>query len=250
MKNIILIFAFMFVANISDAQSVIQRNKTKDKVEKTSRSTQSRSNPTPRKPNAPKVSRVNPNNENGHEWVDLGLSVKWATCNVGANNPSDFGGYYAWGEIITKSRYDWDNCFDCLDNSGSYWGFYKLGGQVRFNPYSGCDTARENCGGAWRVPTDEEFNELCAKCTWTWSSNNGANGYMVTGPNGKQIFLPAAGWRYGTEMNVNGENGYYWSNTLHPSHSHNASNLYFNKEDYYKNSNNRRYGLSVRPVID
>ncbi len=189
---------------------------------------------------------------NGHEWVDLGLSVKWATCNVGASSPSDYGGYYAWGETSTKSSYDWENCFDCLNpkeyNKDSAWGTYKLGGQTRITPTSGHDTARENWGSTWRMPTHAENDELCKKCKWTWTSRNGQSGYAVTGPNGSSIFLPAAGYCFGTDSNYVGSYGYYWSSTLSSSYSGSARYLGFYSSYHGTYGNGRRSGRSVRPV--
>lgn len=191
---------------------------------------------------------------NGHEWVDLGLSVKWATCNVGASSPSDYGGYYAWGETRTKSSYDWDNCFDCVNpkkwDKDSGWGTYKLGGQTRITPSSGHDTARENWGGTWRMPTDAENDELCKKCKWTWTSQGGHNGYKVTGPNGNSIFLPAAGWRLDTGTYSVGEYSYYWSSTLSSLYSYYARCLYFNSSSHSTGFNFRSNGKSVRPVTE
>ena len=187
---------------------------------------------------------------NGHDWVDLGLSVKWATCNVGASIASDYGGYYAWGETSTKSRYDWNNCFDCLDSTGDSWGIYKVDGQTRITPTSGHDTARENWGGTWRMPTVAELDELCEKCQWTWTSQGGHKGYQVTGPNGNSIFLPAAGLRYGTDRIDVGEYGIYWSSTLSSSNSCNARILYFYGSNHYTDYGNRRGCQGVRPVTD
>lgn len=187
--------------------------------------------------------------ENGYEWVDLGLSVKWATKNVGASSPSDYGGYYAWGETRTKSRYDWDNCFDCLDSIGGSWGTYKIGDTTRITPNSGHDTARENWGGKWRMPTYAENDELCKKCRWTWTSQGGHNGYRVTGPNGNSIFLPAAGYRSGTVTFFVGD-GYYWSSTLSSSGYSDARGLNFSSGRHSTYGGNRRYGRSVRPVTE
>ena len=184
----------------------------------------------------------------GHGYVDLGLSVKWATKNVGASSPSDYGGYYAWGETRKKDNYDWETCFDCLDSKGLSWGIYKIGGKTSISPTSGHDTARENWGGTWRMPTDAENEELRNKCTWTWTSQGGHNGYKVTGPNGNSIFLPAAGWRSGTGENFVGDIGYYWSSTL--SYSYGALYLDFNSSKHYTIYNFRCYGQSVRPVTD
>lgn len=197
-----------------------------------------------------KPSSVTTGTLNGHEWVDLGLSVKWSTCNVGASSPSDYGGYYAWGETSTKSRYDWDNCFDCLDSTGDSWGIYKIDGQTRITPTSGHDTAHENWGGTWRMPTAVEIEELCEKCKWAWTSKNDHKGYIVTGPNGNSIFLPAAGWRSGTDTILVGEDGYYWSSTLSTSYSGSARNLYFASSDHSTYYGGRRFGQSVRPVTD
>ena len=208
--------------------------------------------PKPKPKPTPKPAPAKPKSGtlNGHEWVDLGLSVKWATCNVGASSPSDYGGYYAWGETSTKSRYDWDNCFDCLDSTGDSWGTYKIGGQTRITPSSGHDTARENWGGTWRMPTDAENEELCSKCKWTWTSKNGHNGFTVTGPNGNSIFLPAAGCRNGADSDYVGEVGLYWLSTLNSSDSGIARILYFDSSVRYTSGGYRVYGRSVRPVTD
>ena len=205
----------------------------------------------PSKPSKPAAKpRPTTGTLNGYDWVDLGLSVKWATKNVGASSPSDYGDYFAWGETRPKSSYTWSNCFDCLDDEGKSWGTYRLGGQTRITPTSGHDTARENWGGSWRMPTDAENEELCNKCTWTWTSQSGHNCYKVTGPNGNSIFLPAAGWRYGTDRGRVGENGYYWSSTLSSSYSYRAGGLFFNSSNHYTCIGTRRDGRSVRPVTE
>ncbi|MBR3950407.1 MAG: hypothetical protein IKJ79_00615 [Bacteroidaceae bacterium] len=117
------------------------------------------------------------NKLNGHEYVDLGLSVKWASCNVGATTPEGYGDYFEWGEIIPMEECAWDDCITLGDISG--------------NPQY--DAARAIWGGRWRIPTRTECEELLNNCTWTWSVQNGVNGYKITGPNGNSIFLPAAG---------------------------------------------------------
>ena len=189
---------------------------------------------------------------NGHEWVDLGLSVKWATCNIGADSPEDYGDYFAWGETETKSSYDWDNCFDCLDSKwDGRWGIYKIGGKTSISPTSGHDTARENWGGSWRMPTEAEFEELCTKCEWTWTSQGGHKGYLVTSKiNGKSIFLPAAGMRYGTDTSYVRQNGDYWSGTLSSSGSNYARSLCFNSSGHATTGYDRNVGRSVRPVTE
>lgn len=131
---------------------------------------------------------------NGHEWVDLGLSVKWATCNVGASSLSAYGNYYAWGETRTKSEYNYSNSVTYEKSMGDIAGSSQY------------DAARANWGSSWRLPTKAEFQELINNCTWTWTSQGGHNGYKVTGKNGNSIFLPAAGWRYGSSLYYAGEN--------------------------------------------
>ena len=200
----------------------------------------------PIQPNKPVVSDFN-----GHDWVDLGLSVKWATCNVGAESPEEDGGYYAWGETSTKSEYTFANCFDCLDDNGDNWGFYNVGSNKRIEPDSGHDTARENWGGTWRMPTDEELAELSKKCTWKWTSKGGHNGYVVTGPNGNSIFLPVAGFRNESDFRYKGEDGYYWSSTLSSSRSSSALCLSIGEKWHHIDYDRRRkFGKSVRPVSD
>ncbi len=175
---------------------------------------------------------------NGHDYVDLGLSVKWATCNVGASSPSDYGNYYAWGETSTKSSYT-------EANSKTYG---KDMGDIAGNP--SYDAARANWGGSWRLPTLEEIDELVDRCDATWTTMNGHNGRKVTGPNGNSIFLPAAGWRYGTSLNNTGESGYYWSSTPYESSTNDAYDLNFDAGYFSGDWNGRCYGLSVRPVSD
>ena len=177
---------------------------------------------------------------NGHEYVDLGLSVKWATCNVGASSPEQPGDYYAWGETTTKSDYS-GGSYKYL-NGNSY---INIGNDISGTEY---DVARAKWGSSWRLPTKKEMEELKDKCTWEWTTQNGENGYKVTGPNGNSIFLPAAGCRNGTELNYRDSFGDYWSGTLGENYSKYACKLSFYSRrpavDYYF----REDGLTVRPV--
>ena len=177
---------------------------------------------------------------NGHEYVDLGLSVKWATCNVGASSPEDYGNYYAWGETTTKSDYS-------SSNSKTYGkSINDIKGNFQY------DAARASWGGDWRMPTKEEMQELIDKCTWTWTKQNGVNGFKVTSKtNGNSIFLPAAGCRYRSSLIHAGSYGGYWSSMPFGSSSNYAYVLFFyssdqNVEDYYP----RYGGQSVRPVLE
>ena len=189
-------------------------------------------------------SPVKGGNINGHAYVDLGLSVKWATCNVGASSPSDYGNYYAWGETTTKSTYTDDNSKTYGNSSYNR----DIGGNASL------DAARANWGGTRRLPTEAEFQELIDNCTWTWTTQGGHNGYKVTskkkGYEGRSIFLPAAGWRYGSSLNFAGEGGYYWSSSPDGSDSEFARYLNFSSSRHDTYWGRRSYGRSVRPVSD
>ncbi len=176
---------------------------------------------------------------NGHEYVDLGLSVKWATCNVGASKPEEYGSHYAWGETSTKSNYSSDNSVTYGKN------FSDIGGNPTY------DVAREKWGSTWRLPTKAEFEELRQNCTWTWTTQNGVNGYKVTSKkNGNSIFLPAAGWRDGTSLYYQDTYGLYWSSSPHESNSYSAYSLDFGSGDHNTSWTTRRGGRSVRPVSE
>lgn len=187
---------------------------------------------------------------NGHEWVDLGLpsGVKWATCNVGASSPEEYGNYYAWGETSTKETYDEDNCpTDGLSESElQSQGYIDSEGNLT----SQYDAATANWGGDWRIPTKAEQQELIDNCTWEWTIQNGVNGYKVTGPNGNSIFLPAACYRDGSSHDCAGEFGNYWSSTPNESGSDGAYDLFFYSGFQCVNWYYRNYGLSVRPVAE
>lgn len=177
---------------------------------------------------------------NGHEYVDLGLSVKWATCNVGASIPSDYGGYYAWGEISTKTTYTEENSVTYEKNLGD------IAGDSQY------DAARANWGGTWRLPTPNEIRELKEKCKWTWTTLGDHTGYRVTGPNGNSIFLPAAGYLFRSNLGLGrtGENGYYWSSMPNENATQYAYYLRFYNSDYDGSWSNRYDGQSVRPVSE
>ena len=191
----------------------------------------------------------------GHEWVDLGLSVKWATSNVGAGSPEGYGSYFAWGETSQKSEYTWSNLKYCNDNSGDIFSKYVT--KSKYGPVDNRttlelsdDAARANWGGSWRMPTEAEFQELIDNCTWTWTTLNGKNGYKVTSKkNGNSVFLPAAGWRYDASLGNAGSDGFYWSSSLSEGSSFFARSLYFNSGYHYTSYYDRRYGQSVRPVL-
>ena len=171
--------------------------------------------------------------------VDLGLSVYWAGWNVGASSPEGSGNYYAWGETTTKSNYT-ESSYQY--HNGSY---INIGSNISGTQY---DVARAQWGGSWRLPTKAEIQELRDRCTWTWTTYKDVPGYKVTGPNGNSIFLPAAGYRDGTEPYDRGFGGCYWSGTLYESYSYLAYYLYFDSSVHRVYGIYRELGRTVRPV--
>ncbi len=201
-----------------------------------------------------------PLDDNNHEAVDLGLSVKWATCNVGANKPDEYGNYFAWGETTTKGRYVDENCktleavkvkkssfFGLLKDTVSEYIGLDLGdisGDARY------DAATANWGGDWRMPTKTEFNELRKKCSWEWVTRDGKSGYKVTSKkNGKSIFLPAAGYRDMELLYHGGSYGFYWSSTQHSENTLYASYLDFGSGCPDTEWDYCYRGRPIRPVL-
>ena len=196
--------------------------------------------------------------ENGHTWVNLGLpsGLKWASCNVGATTPEDYGNYYAWGEVLPKADYSWatykyaNGNYDKLTKycySKSYGDNGFTDDKTTLDPED--DAAHVNWGGEWRMPTDAEWTELRNNCTWTWATQSGVNGYQVSSKtNGNSIFLPAAGYRYDTDLNDAGSYGDYWSSSLYTGYPNYAWGVYFSSDDVGRNGYGRNGGQSVRPV--
>lgn len=221
-----------------------------------------------------------------HEYVDLGLpsGTLWATCNIGADRPEDYGDYFAWGEtsgynsgkktfssdtysyynetkpdtIIEKDNHGFEtrtivyhqgytkyvNYSDA--SSFGYDGFYD--NKTTLEPSD--DAATANWGSKWKIPTATQWLELINKCNWTWCFLNNVNGYKVTGTNGNYIFLPTTGSRSNSSLNNAGASGVYWSSSLREDYSDQARYLFFyssgrNMNDYYRFS-----GYSVRPVTE
>ena len=218
-----------------------EERKEKERQEKAAAAEAARKAEEAKKAQSTQVVATRPSNGyiNGHEYVDLGLSVKWATCNVGASSASDWGNYYAWGETSTKTEY-WES------NSTTYKK--KLGDISGDSRY---DAARRNWGGSWRMPTKAECQELVNNCTWTWTTQGGHSGYKVTSKkNGNSIFLPAAGYRLGSSLDFQGEYGYYWGSTPLESNTEFAYGLYFGSSSHRVDWLNRYRGRTVRPVCD
>lgn len=200
------------------------------------------------------------NKINGYEFVDLGLSVKWATCNVGAENPEDYGNYYAWGETEATTytswpAYKWGN--GSQKSLTKYCTLSTYGKKDSLGTLElEDDAAGVNCGGTWRMPTSTELKELMSNknCDWTWTTVNNVYGHLVTskisGYTDKSIFLPAAGYIDGYRTEKAGQCGCYWSSSLHLAEPIFAYFVSFDK--YYPGfSSVERYtGCSVRPVTE
>ena len=223
------------------------------------------------------VTFENPNPYNGTVGtaVDLGLpsGTLWADHNIGATNPEDYGDYYSWGETATKETYDWSTYFDTNDD-GATFGKYNNDGLTELETSD--DVASQTWGGKWQMPTQDMIEELKSKCYWVWTTTyNGksVNGYIVykaksdtdkgvkvtsgsspssdydvaTAPH---IFLPAAGYRYGSDLYGAGGDGYYWSRSLNPYGSSSAYALNFDSDDVWDNdAYDRDSGFAVRPVV-
>lgn len=194
-----------------------------------------------------------------HEYVDLGLSVKWATCNVGANKPFEYGDYFAWGETKPKEKHTWESYLHC---NGAHNNITK------YNPLSNYgkdgftdnktvldpedDAATANWGGTWRMPTKEEQDELKQKCTWVLTTENGVKGYRITsnveGYTDRSIFLPSAGLLFDNAYSYGGEYGSYWSSSLDENDPQNAYYYAFSPTYAIPYCNNRFVGQSVRAV--
>ena len=197
--------------------------------------------------------------DDDHEWVDLGLpsGTLWATCNIGATSPEGYGDHFAWGETEPKQAYDWSNY---------KWGdYYVQGGLSKYVTTSEHgtvdyktelepedDAASVHWGPAWRTPSQTQQQELAEKCSWTWTTMNDVNGYMVTGPNGNTLFLPAAGSYEGSSNYDEGSAGDYWSRSLRVnlaiySFTFHLYGGYYGNVNLYEETRER--GLSVRAVL-
>ena len=258
MKKLILLFAsLLFVTYIAVAQLklyVYQNDGTRTEFVASTVDSIAFSTITdgPDQPDDP-IKPADPTN--GYEYVDLGLpsGTKWATMNVGAESPEDYGDYFAWGETEPKSTYNWGTYKWCEGSentqtkycTNSYYGTVDNKTILELSD----DAANANWGGDWRMPTKAELEELRTECTWTWITEKGVNGYTVTGPNGNSIFLPATGNWYDYFLYDAGSNGNYWSSSLNTYNSYDAYNLGF--DSYYVDWHfyYRSCGHSVRPVL-
>jgi hypothetical protein len=227
--------------------------------------------------NVSAVSVFKSGTQDGHDYVDLGLTsgTRWATANVGAKTPQDYGNYYAWGETTTKETYNWSTYLDGNMSSSSDCGTAK-DALIDVTDIAGTqyDAAKVNWGGKWRMPTKAQQDELRNQCYWVWTDNyNNSNvkGYIVykaktSSDKGEyvyegetpsssytlsdtHIFLPAAGCRFDGDLYSAGSRGYYWSSSLDADFPNNAWYVIFGSDGVYYYYDYRCYGHSVRAVI-
>ncbi len=237
----LIMLALFVTAGVCYSQAPVKRQKNQ-------KTEQPRSSATKSKQQSKKLS--DPDGYiSDHGYVDLGLpsGLKWATCNIGASSPSDYGNYYAWGETTTKSSYADKNSltYDKDESELRSSGIIGSSGNLTMSH----DAARANWGGSWRMPTKKELEELKRKCTWTWTSQGGQYGYKVTGPNGKSIFLPAAGFYSDSSRYCTEERGYCWTASVYAG-SESAYELNIGRGEHSVARNWRSLGRSVRAVSE
>ncbi len=197
---------------------------------------------------------------NGYEFVDLGLPSrkKWATCNVGAETPEDYGEYFAWGEVRSKEIYSDDTYVHCSTKKNIANLFKSITGGIKGYRYRDikCLTGREldvadvEWGHPWHIPTVKDFNELLRCCTWKWTKSKGVNGYLVVGPNGNSVFLPAAGEMESDSLESDNTDGWYWSSEPDDSIESWAMSLTFDKKEKEIQEMGKECGLTIRPVAN
>ena len=193
-----------------------------------------------------------------HEYIDLGLpsGTLWATMNIGASSPEDFGDYFAWGETEPKDVYDWSTYKWCEGNyntmtkyctNGDYGYNGFVDNKTELDPAD--DAATAAWGAGWRMPSFDQIQELLNNCTTEWTTRNGVTGRLFTSNiNGASLFLPAAGYHWNSELNYAGSYGFYWSRTLDSSRPYLAYGLIFYSGNVDWNYYSRSRGQSVRAV--
>lgn len=191
------------------------------------------------------------------EWIDLGLpsGLLWASCNIGANSPEEFGNYYAWGETQTKEVYDWDTyTYGDFDSEWNGWTIYKYNTQERYGTVdnktvleASDDVATAVLGAGARIPTHDDWDELINNTTAEWTKQNEVKGWKFTAANGNSIFLPDAGSRYNSELLSSARSG-YWSSSLYTNDPISAWIFLGGDGNGYVSGMNRTFGYSVRAV--
>ena len=188
------------------------------------------------------------------EAVDLGIvvngkKIKWGSFNLGATKPEEYGYYYAWGETTPKDEYSWSTYKFGTSESGPFSKYNSVDNNtVLDSGPEGDDVASKLLGSKWRMPTEEEWNELKTRCTWAWTTENGVKGRKATGSNGNSIFLPAAGYWDTDSVLFEESFGLYWSSALHSGDTNTAWYVYFYSSSVNSGNRYRCNGLPVRPV--
>lgn len=197
-------------------------------------------------------------NDNGHDYVDMGVSVMWSPVNMGATVIGEFGEYFAWGEEKTKDYFSFENY---KHSNGGQNNYTKYG----INPSEGVvdnlttlepedDAAHVQWGGTWRMPTQQEWIELRENCTWEYTRENGRRGWTATAPNGNKIFFPFAGGQHWDENDTKNIYGTYRSSSLGEKYTGTTYNVIFRSHldggtaAISWSYGSREFGLSIRPV--
>ena len=244
MKKLVTLFAFALVAFAANAQSTVKGDMNDDGALTISDVTMMIDIILG---NSPKSYLTCPDNNHPH-MIDLGLpsGTKWACCNVDSDHPeyqspTNYGGYYAWGETETKTIYTWTTYIHCEDSRASC---QNLGSDIAGTQY---DVAHVKWGDSWVMPSKEQSDELVNNCTYIWTTINGVKGGLFTGTNGGKIFLPANGHYDQNKTHGTGTNGSYWLSTQGPSYLYNACSLHLS-DIINQGSGFRFYGDGVRPI--
>ena len=195
--------------------------------------------------------------DGNHEYVDLGLNsgTLWATCNVGAIRPEEYGDFFAWGETTPREEYTYENYKWWYFDESGYRNISKYNTKSNFGPVDNKtelepedDAAYVNWGTLWRMPSLEQVVELVNSCSWQWTQKNGVIGHLLTGPNGNTMFLPAAGYYDGSSPEYVGTYGIYWSRSLYSYLPDRAYALYFDSQYWDSEDFSRYYGHVIRAV--
>lgn len=200
------------------------------------------------------LSAQEPLMHNGYEYVDMGLSVMWATCNLGATKSTGYGRYFAWAETTVKGNYDWSSLKYCSDSDGEKFTKYvndpamgTVDDKMRLEESD--DAARVLWGGEWRIPTQDEVQELIDSCKWQWVTNDGYMGYTVTATNGHTIYLPASGYMEDSFQMDRNLTGAYSTSDADPDPCSYVFCLNIDREDHSIHSFLRSNGFTIRPVF-
>lgn len=180
------------------------------------------------------------------QYIDLGLpsGLLWATCNLGATSPEGYGNYYAWAETTPKQVYTWST-YKYYDTDITK---YTIGDGISYLDLED-DAASVNLGAGWKIPTNDDFDELQSNCTMTWTSRNGINGCLFVGPNGNSIFFPMSGGKKRDNLLNNGSCGFYWLNSVYSDENY-AYGFLLDSTTVTETSYYRMYGQTIRPVYN